>query len=592
MREVGAGRAALLLAAGIVWVTGLGTPAEAAAAPRVTAYPSPNTGYASPRTQLSLRGVTPATVGPVVMTGSRTGAHSFTVRAHSDGKGVSLVPTTPFKRKEVVSIGTTLNVRGSRNGDFQIRTAPTGNHVKARPHEARDRRSQIQFLHSRSDLRPTRVRVTKARRGVDSGHVFVAPKRGPGDTGPMILDNRGRTLWTHRVPKSLEAFDFKPQRLNGKPVLTWWEGFVNYGTGTGVGKIYDDRYREIAEVKAGNGYDGLDPHEFKLTSRGTALVMIQDLVYADARKVGGDDEVQAFDAIVQEIDIATGLVLFEWHSLDHVGVTESYIRAPKKRDRLFDYFHINSIEELPKGNLLLSARNTWGVYKIDKYSGNVDWRLGGKKSSFRMGRGSRFAWQHDARVHKSGAITIFDNGAAPPVHSVSRGIGIRVRGKNARLIKDYRHSRKLLSGSQGNAQRLPNGNVFVGWGANRVFSEYSPHGRELFSANLTRGNQTYRAYRAEWTGRPVSGPSAVASTDGRNTKVYASWNGATGIARWDILGGSAPNALTRMGSVRFEGLESDVQVRGARPYVAVQAKDANGRVLATSGAFRARRVKR
>jgi hypothetical protein len=89
-------------------------------------------------------------------------------------------------------------------------------------------------------------------------------------------------------------------------------------------------------------------------------------------------------------------VLFEWHSLDHVGLDESYKDLPEEAGGTFDYFHINSIEVDHDSNLLVSARNTFTVYKIDRRSGEIIWRLGGKKSDFEMGPGTWMRYQHDA----------------------------------------------------------------------------------------------------------------------------------------------------------------------------------------------------
>ena len=116
------------------------------------------------------------------------------------------------------------------------------------------------------------------------------------------------------------------------------------------------------------------------------------------------------DGIVQEVDIETGEVLFEWHSLDHVGLEESYYQSVAgPQDWAFDYFHINSIDPNPDGYLTISARRTSAVYKVDRKTGEVVWRLGGKNSDFEMGPGTRTDWQHDARRHPDDNITIFDN---------------------------------------------------------------------------------------------------------------------------------------------------------------------------------------
>ena len=99
-------------------------------------------------------------------------------------------------------------------------------------------------------------------------------------------------------------------------------------------------------------------------------------------------------------------------------------RAP--RHPIYDYFHINSIEPEANGNFLVSARNTHTLYEIDRKTKKILWRLGGKKSDFKMGPGTNFEWQHDARRQADGTITMFDNGAAPPVEKFSRVLVLRV----------------------------------------------------------------------------------------------------------------------------------------------------------------------
>ena len=51
------------------------------------------------------------------------------------------------------------------------------------------------------------------------------------------------------------------------------------------------------------------------------------------------------DSVVQEIDIKTGLVLYQWDSLDHVPLADSYEAMPATAGGPFDYFHINSVQQ-------------------------------------------------------------------------------------------------------------------------------------------------------------------------------------------------------------------------------------------------------
>jgi hypothetical protein len=141
----------------------------------------------------------------------------------------------------------------------------------------------------------------------------------------------------------------------------------------------------------------------------------------------------------------------------------------------------------------------------------------------------------------------------------------------------------VLAGSQGNIQILPSGNVFVGWGSEPDFSEYTPDGKQIFNAKFPRPVQSYRAYRAAWTGRPTRPPAvaAIHNLAGGMT-VYASWNGATGIARWQLLAGSDPTSLTPVTEVACAGFETPIVTPSTARYVRVRAIGSSGQVLASS----------
>src|SRR5205085_10424335 len=117
--------------------------------------------------------------------------------------------------------------------------------------------------------------------------------------------------------------NFRVQNYRNQPVLTWWQGYTNAGVGVGQDVIYDSSYRPVAVVQAGNGLRA-DLHEFTLTPGGTALLTAYLPVYWNASSVHGQKREIVLDSVVQEIDVATGLVLFQWDSLDHVSLNDSY----------------------------------------------------------------------------------------------------------------------------------------------------------------------------------------------------------------------------------------------------------------------------
>jgi hypothetical protein len=438
---------------------------------------------------------------------------------------------------------------------------------------------------SRPDLHPPVIEVTKQARDTASGHIFIAPKNGPDEAGPgqdgcMILDDDGQPVWLRLLQnEDMDVMNFRAQAYKGETVLTWWEG-LHTGFGQGEYVIFDGSYREITRVRAGNGYEG-DHHEFLISPQDTALITIYNKVPGDSIPTGDPADGNVLDGIVQELDIETGEVLFEWHSLEHVGLDESYTKP-------YDYFHINSIDVYDENHLLISSRNTCTVYKIDRKTGEVVWRLGGKKSDFEMGPGTVTAFQHDARRRPDGTVTIFDNGYVNKVEQ-SRGIMVDVDEDtmSAKLAREYTYPDKLLCETQGNVQVLPNGNVFVGWGSEPVYSEFDADGKLLFSAAFPTESESYRAFRLQWSGQPTDDPAmAVESGPEDEVTLYASWNGATEVTTWQVLAGSAPDQLEVLASAPRQGFETVITVHTTEPYVSLMAVNSSGKVLGTTNAIK------
>jgi hypothetical protein len=397
------------------------------------------------------------------------------------------------------------------------------------------------------------------------------------------VDNRGRIVWYHQVPAGLEATDFRTQSYRGKPVLTWWQGTISKaGVGQGEYVVYDDEYREITTLKAGDQLEG-DLHEFTLTPRGTALVIAYHEVPADLSSVGGPKDGFAYDSVVQELDVETGDVEFEWHSIDHVPLAESVQahQEPAKnatKKRPFDYFHVNSVDDAPGGDILISGRNTSALYLLAR-DGHIVWRLGGKRSDFGPPAAVKFRFQHDARVRAGGTLSLFDNGAIPKLEPFTRPLVLKLDEANhlATVVKTFVHPQKISAPFEGNLQLLADGGALVGWGGVPKVTEFTPSGQVRFELKLPYGD-TYRAYRLPWSGRPGGRPAIALDGD----RVYASWNGKTGIAFWEVLAGPDADHLTRVAGHDWAGLETAIQLETPPGAVAVRALDARGHVLGRS----------
>ncbi len=399
----------------------------------------------------------------------------------------------------------------------------------------------------------------------------------------MLVDDAGQPVWIQPVARA--ATNLRVQRFEGRPVLTWWQGEItHYGVGiSGEYTVVDGSYRHVMTVKAHNGL-AADLHEFIISGDGVAYFTAYRPFTTDLRAVGGPTKGTALDATIQGVDLATGALVFDWHSADHIEVTESQQAYSAHSKAPYDPVHLNSIDFMADGTLLVSARNTWAVYKVDPATGAILWRLGGKKSDFTLGPGVRFAWQHDARAHPDGTMTLFDDEGDPPEAKQSRGLVLAVdeTAKKVGLVRQYLHPRKsLLAGSQGSVQVLANGDVLVGWGAEPYYTEYRADGTTVVDARFEHG-QSYRALRFPWVGTPTEAPAVAARRDGGAVTVYASWNGSTDTVSWEVLGGRHRTGLSTVGAAQKTGFETAIPVTGNPAYVAASARDAAGRILATS----------
>ena len=466
----------------------------------------------------------------------------------------------------------------------------------------------VRAFRSRPDLRPPTV-TAKFAGGLPSlgrpdrddpfGYVFLGPGpvslTGTQQYGPLIIDRRGEPVWFKPLPSGVEATNFTPTTYRGEPVLMWWEGEIQgSGYGRGEAVIVDRAYREVARVRAAAGRS-MDLHGLCLSPEGTALfTCYPDVVEADLSALGGPRRAPTYESIIQEVDVASGRLLFEWRSLSHIGVEESYMPVhnpdlePSPSTRWpYDYLHVNSIGRTVDGHLLVSGRYSWSLYKLERHTGRVMWTLGGKQSDFWMGNGSQFTWQHDARQVSAGVFTVFDNGSDGYTETESQSRGLVLDVDETRMAVSLRNaytSPNQLATSMGSVQILPSGRVMVGWGTASHTTEFDSDGEAVFDVGLPSGLYSYRGVWSPWAGSPEHRPAVAAGRDHDTGAklVYASWNGATTVAGWRVDAGARGDELGAVGIARRRGFETVVPLRSDFRFASVTAVDRHGAELARS----------
>jgi hypothetical protein len=569
----------------------LGDPAAiaAAAANAVTVSPLPRTPDASPDTQISFLGDAGTQVSAIHVVGSRSGTHSGRLEAFSTGTGESFLPAKPFVAGERVSVHATVQTGGSGQAvstTFVVARQASVNQQEfpVNPGDAR----AVQHYRSAPTLTPSAVKITTAAKpGAAAGYLFLAPYQGQGSAGPMIAEQNGALVWFHPLAPGHAASNFQVQQYEGRPVLTWWQGrILRVGFGQGEDVLYDSSYRQIATIRAGNGYRA-DLHEIRLTPQGTAWIDAFDPIHMNLASVHGSSRGVLTDSVIEEIDVKTGLVMWEWHALGHIPLRNS-LNHVSGGEYPWDYVHINSISPGTSGDVLLSARNTWTLYDVNMHSGGFNWLIGdGGHTSFRLGSGVRFYWQHDAEFQPGGLISVFDNGSNPPKERQSSGLLLRpdFSTHTVALAKRFANPTKtLLASSQGNMLTLPGGDWLLGYGGLPNFTEFDSSGHVLLDGTLGKSVQDFRTYLSPWSGQPTSAPALAAQAAGGGVTVQASWNGATGVASWQVLAGASAETLAPVATVPRQGFETTIHLGAPAQYVAVRALGASGQTLGTSPA--------
>ncbi len=422
------------------------------------------------------------------------------------------------------------------------------------------------------------VLTTTTTGQVDPGFLLITPDGGTGARGAAIYDNGGELVWW----KEGGYQNLSQVTYRGEPALSV---FLNNASGNEC-LLLDSSYTEIASFSVGS--TATDGHECQYSPDGSRVLLLGwREVSQDLSAYGGPADALVVDAVIQERDLATGEITFEWSALDHIPVDETQMSLTDER---VDYLHANSLEYDGDGTLLMSARNTSTVYKIDIDTGEILWRFGGRASDFSFADPADApSFQHDARRLTDGRLSVFDNGnRRQPLHSRGAAYELDERVMTADLVEDLQPAEQIFAYSAGANRELANGNQLVDFGITGEIVEFGgPSGTEVvFTASLpdTPSTHSYRADRTtDWVGSPAVPPTAdwsAPDADGVR-EVTMSWNGATEVDRWRVAAGASVDSLDVLGTVSSAGFATaaEVVVPEGAAVSRVSALDVEGNVL-------------
>jgi hypothetical protein len=425
-----------------------------------------------------------------------------------------------------------------------------------------------------------------------------APSAGQG--GPLILDRHLAPVWFRPSASGLYTNNLAVQTYNGKPALSWWQGLIGPtgNTSQGTDVLVDQHYKTLATITAKAPWV-ITQHEMIVSGHDAWVTANAPRTVPAGSVPGCATCTQIVDSAVQEYDLKTGKLVYSWNAFDHIPLSQAQ-QPPLGPKAPWDAYHINSIQLISGGHggrFLTSMRNTSAGYLVDIATSNIIWTVGGKASSFSFANSNAtFSWQHDIELHSHGLLSLFDdhccqmtgNPSDPFVSPTGRSRGLLLRLDMAKHTATYVHQYiYALKGAtrytafQGNMDLLPNHNVLVGWGSSPFVSEFTYSGKLITEMTFPTPDLTYRGYVSSWVGLPGTDQlRAVAVKRKGKTIVYTSWNGATRVASWRVLGGSSAKRLKIVATALKTGFETALPLGQAHHSYAIEALDGRGHVLA------------
>lgn len=549
--------------------------------------PAPGATLVRPGTALAFRQGSPLAAQHIkanlfAVSGSKSGVHAGSARLSDDRLTVLYYPATPFAYDETVSVtvGPGLaTAAGAPLAGMSYRFTTARRPITAAEAPLVD---ELAPQPAPADVTPAftatyrtypevsnvmTATVTTPASGTAPGQLFVAGLGSFSSSSPslLMLDDQGEPIYLKATQPGYVATDFKKQVVNGLPYLTYHQGLSFLGWSFGHYYVMDQSYRVVDTWTMGNGL-WADEHDLQLLDNDHALMFAYEPVPFDLSDWGGPADGILVDNVIQELD-ADRNVVFEWRASQHIPISDSY--APVSQSPL-DFMHLNAVAVDLDGNLLISGRHLSEITKIDRQTGAIIWRMGGRQSQFTFTNDEGFSFQHDVRPLADGHITLFDNGNQhEPSYSRAVEYVVDEGARTATRVWQYRETPDRFAAFMGNVQRLANGNSLIGWGGLPYVTEARPDGSKALE--LALGALSYRAYRFAWSAMPAELPRAVVdfSAGGTTATVYSAWNGATDISSYRIYAGPNIGAMSLITTTTRSGFETVTNLTGLRPTTCV-----------------------
>jgi len=302
----------------------------------------------------------------------------------------------------------------------------------------------------------------------------------------LVIDNTGRVVWYHRFATGLglnfaaqPAGRYVARLVTPDPAdIEPWIELGPLGTPT----------RTLACAL------GLQPrfHDLLVEADGDYWIMCDEARTLDLTAIGGMRSARVIGTAVQHI-AANGALRMHWSPFDHFAITD--VGPELRADTVVNWTHGNALDVDADGNLLVSFRNLNEITKIDVTTGQVIWRLGGRRNQFTFVDTPMppFSQQHSVRSVGAGSLLLLDNVGNPSETGAERYV-LDEQAMTARLARSYTSQPRVVTQIGGSTQPLPRGRTLVSFGTAGRVEEYDAEGRVVWRIEGNAG-YVFRAQR-------------------------------------------------------------------------------------------------
>ncbi|RLD78570.1 MAG: hypothetical protein DRJ10_10120 [Bacteroidetes bacterium] len=420
--------------------------------------PVPNSNFNNPETNLILKFESPIEninklAKAFYIKGENSGFHKYNFKI-SGIRTLLLNPVSNFKKDETITIKLIDTIELENNNEilpFQFEFTTSKNQVY-------ENNSISEFTNNNSRNKHVTDNFPSITISINDnpapGKIFfynASDMASNNDRFLAIIDNYGIPEYKRQENEIGLGFTLQPSGY-----LSFWndQNFV----------LMDSSYNIIDTIGCGNGYSA-DFHDFIHLPNGHSILLAWNVQKIDMSKIveNGNNDADVQGLIIQELDENEN-VIFQWRSWDHFEITDAEdidFTAP-----YVSYVHGNAIDIANDGNILLSSRVMNEITKIDRNTGEIIWRLGGKNNQFTyINDPDMFCRQHHIQQIANGNITLYDNGSChEPRVSKAKEYKLDIANKTVELIWEYKHPKEMYCSTMGSVQRLDNGNTFITWG--------------------------------------------------------------------------------------------------------------------------------